>query len=130
MSQEFVDKLRRGYEAFNQGDFNATMGFLHPDVEFLPPGDQPPYRGAESFRAWMEPDAFEAQEVEPLEFTVVGNKVLVEQDTRARGAGSGIELEIHSWAVWSFDEGGRVTRVKIFLDHEETEARRAAGLPG
>jgi ketosteroid isomerase-like protein len=128
MSEELVAKLRRGYEAFNKGDFDATLDLLHPDVEYFPAGDQPRYRGAERVRAWMEPDAFEAQVIEPLAFTVAGNTVLVEQLSKARGAGSGIELELHMWTVWSFDERGRVTRVKIFLDHEETAARHAAGL--
>ena len=128
MSQENVDKLRRGYEAFNRGEYDAALVFCHPEIEFFPPGDQPPYRGAERFRAWMEPDAFETQVVEPREYTVAGNKVLVEQDIKVRGAGSGIELEIHSWNVWSFDEEGLATRVQTFLEHQGTEAREAAGL--
>ena len=129
MSQENVGKLRRGYDAFNRGDFDAAVAFFHPDVEFFPPGDQAPYRGADELRAWMEPDAFEKQVIEPLEVTVAGNKLLVEMDVHARGAGSGIELDMRMWNVWTFDEGGLATRVETFLEHEETKAREAAGLP-
>jgi hypothetical protein len=39
-----------------------------------------------------------------------------------------IELEGHSWSVWTFDEAGLITRIEIYLDHEEDEAREAAGL--
>jgi hypothetical protein len=42
-----------------------------------------------------------------------------------RGAGSGIEMEVWSWAVWTFDAADRVTRIEVFLDHEHAEAERA-----
>ena len=42
MSQANVDKLRRGYEAFNRGEYDAALAFCHPEIEFFPPGDQPP----------------------------------------------------------------------------------------
>jgi ketosteroid isomerase-like protein len=129
MSQENVDKLRRSYESFNRGEFDAAVALAHADVEFFPPGDQAPYRGAEKFRAWMEPDAFESQVIEPLAFFVAGDKVLVEQNARARGAGSGIELELRGWTVWTFDDEGLITRVESFLEHEKAKALKAAGLP-
>jgi hypothetical protein len=34
-------------------------------------------------------------------------------------------MEIDSWAVWTFDEDRRITRIETYLDHEEAEARRA-----
>ena len=128
MSEKNIDKLRRAYEAFNRRDFDAALVIAHPDVEFSPPGDQPPYRGIESFRAWMEPDAFEEQVIEPLEFIVSGNKILVRQHVKARGAGSGIEIELFSWNVWTLDEDGLVTRIETYLEREEATARKAAGL--
>lgn len=73
----------------------------------------------------MEPDAFESQILEPLFFQAADEKVLVHVNGRLRGAGSGIEMEVRSWAVWSFDEDERVTRIEVFLDHEEAAARRA-----
>ena len=42
----------------------------------------------------MEPDAFEEQRIEPLDFRVEGKKVLVREHTQARGAGSGINLDV------------------------------------
>ena len=50
-------------------------------------------------------------------------RVLSMQHIKARGSGSGIELEITSFTVWSFDEDGLVTRVEIYLPHEEARAR-------
>ena len=127
--QEIITRLRRSYGAFNRGDFDAAGELAHPEIEFIRPGGQSSLRGAEALRAWMEPDAFEEQVVEPLEFTVEGDKVLVRQHARARGAGSGIEIDIDSWAVWTVDDDGLITRLEFYLNHQETEARKAAGLP-
>jgi hypothetical protein len=104
------------------------MEIAHPDIEFVPPGGQAPLRGAEAFRAWMEPDALEEQRIEAREMRVNGDKVLVRQHTWARGAGSGIELEVGTWGVWTLDEDGLVTRLEGFLEHEENQALEAAGM--
>ena len=126
--EEIIAGLRRIYEAFNRGDFDAAGGIAHPDIEFVRPGGQSSVRGVAALREWMEPDAFEEQRVEPLDFRVRGNKVLVRQHARARGAGSGIELEFLGWAVWTFNEAGRPIRLEVYLDHQEAQALKAAGL--
>jgi ketosteroid isomerase-like protein len=123
-----IDALRRNYEAFNRGDFDAAVELAHPEIEFVPPGGQASLRGAAAVRAWMEPDAFEEQRIEPLDFRVEGNKVLVRQHIQARGAGSGIELDIENWTVWTFDDDLLVTRAETYLPHQEAEALEAAGL--
>lgn len=126
--RETITKLRRAYEAFSSGDFDTAMEIAHPEVEFCPPGGQSPMKGAEAFRAWMEPDAISEQHIEPREFRVNGDKVLVRQHTRGRGAGSGIDVEVDMWAVWTVDEDDLVTRVEAFLFHQEMDALEAAGL--
>jgi ketosteroid isomerase-like protein len=70
MSQENVDAMRRWLEAISSEDFDAALALVHPDIELVPPGGQPPYRGAESLRRWMEPDAFQDQVVTPVEIVV------------------------------------------------------------
>ena len=128
MEEENVEKLRRAYEAFNRGDFDAAIEITRPDFEFVRVGGQGSVRGAAAFRAWMEPDAFEDLRLEPLEFRAHGSKVLVHARSLARGAGSGIELDLTNWAVWTFDEDGLATRVEGFLDHQKDRALRAADL--
>jgi ketosteroid isomerase-like protein len=123
--ERVMETLRAGYEAFNRGDYDAVADLVHPDVVFIRPGAEPPLKGSDAFREWMEPDAFESQVSEPREVEIRGQRVLVHQHTAARGAGSGIEMEIGSWAVWTFAEDGRVTRIETYLEHEEAEARRA-----
>jgi hypothetical protein len=126
--EEIVASLRRIYEAFNRGDFDTAIAMAHPEIEYVPPGGQSSLRGAEAVRAWMEPDAFEDNQVEPLEFSIHDNKVLVRQHATARGAGSGIELDMEIWAVWTLNDDGLATRLEVYLPHQETEALEAAGL--
>jgi len=125
---ELIERLRRNSEALNRGDFDAAMEMAHPDIVFVRPGGLPELRGVDAVRAWMEPDAFESQRIELLDVEIEGNKVLTKQRTMARGAGSGIEMQIDSLIVWTFDEEGKVTRVEAFLMQDEEATRRAAGL--
>ena len=126
--QEIISTLRRAYEAFSRGDFDTAIEIAHPEVEVGLPGGQSPLRGADALRAWMEPDAIEEQRIEPREFRINGNKVLVRQHTWGRGAGSGIEVEVDMWTVWTLDDAGLVTRMESFLVDQENEALEAAGL--
>ena len=131
MSQENVETARRWLEAISGGDddFDRALALVHRDIVFVPPGDQAPYRGAESVRRWMEPDAFQEQVVKTFETVVVTDRtILGRQLITARGTTSGIELDVLTWSVWTFDEDGLITRIEIYLDHEEDKAREAAGL--
>jgi limonene-1,2-epoxide hydrolase len=122
---ELIRRLHSGYEAFNRRDYDAVMQWVHPEMAYVSPSALTELRGAEAFRAWMEPDAFESQESEVRSIEIAANRALIRQMTRARGAGSGIEMEVESWAVWTFDDEGRVTRIEIYLEHEEEQARRS-----
>lgn len=123
-----METLRAILDAFNRSDFDAVRETADPEIVLVPPGGQAPIQGADKLRKWMEPDAFESQVVEPLEFRAAGNKVLVLSRTKFRGAGSGIEMELPIWGVWTFNEAGRTVRVEVYLDHEQARALEAAGL--
>ena len=129
MSAENLEAVDRWFEALNEEDFDSAIALMHPDVEFVPPGGQPPYRGAESLRRWMEPDALQGQSFERLEATAAEDgTVLVKHRVTARGASSGFPLDVISWSVWSLDETSQITRAEVFLEHEGDKAREAAGL--
>ena len=58
MSQENVEVIRGGYEAFNRGEVESAITALGaPDFEFVPagrvPGVEDVYRGAEGFRQFL-----------------------------------------------------------------------------
>jgi len=126
MSEENIETVRSIIDAYNRRDFDA-MG-TDPDFVLVPPGRQSPIKGADGVRAWMEPDAFESQVIEPLEFREAENKVVVRQRSKIRGSGSGIEIDVVTWGVWTFKEAGHAVRLEVYLDHEKAKALEAAGL--
>jgi ketosteroid isomerase-like protein len=125
---QIIARMRRMYEAFNRGEFDRVMEMAHPDIELVRAGGLAPIKGAAAVRAWMEPDAFEKQETEPLDFTVNGDKVLVHARTRNRGAGSGIELENEGFQLWTLGADDLVVRHEFFTADRKAEALRAAGI--
>jgi ketosteroid isomerase-like protein len=125
---EIEQALRRSHDAFNDNDFEAATALAHPEVEMVRSWEQTPLKGPDALQAWLKPDAFQEQRMKLLEVTVCGDKALVFQNMRAKGAESGIPIDVDSWAVWTFDEDGLVTRVEFFLHHEKDKARAAAGL--
>jgi hypothetical protein len=68
------------------------------------------------------------QHYEPLDFRVNGDKVVERVHVMGRGAGSGIEVDFVTYAVWTLDDHGLVTKAQGFLPHEEAEALEAVGL--
>jgi ketosteroid isomerase-like protein len=126
--KEMIAALRRLHDAFNRGDFEAVVQLAHPDVEIVRGGGQSSVKGIAALREWMEPDAFEEQRVEPIDFRVNGDKVLIREHVTGRGAGSGIELDLVGCIVWTLDDHGLVMKAQFFLPHEEGEALEAAGL--
>ena len=129
MSEErLIASVRHAYDAFSRGDFDSAAEVVHPDFELVTTGGFTSLRGADNFRAWMEPVTMDNLSAEPESFEVMGNHVLVGQLNRGRGVASGINLENRSWGVWTFDEAGLATRFVMFRDDEESKAREAAGL--
>jgi hypothetical protein len=123
--EQKIERITRLMAMMNAGDFDATVELAHPDVVLVRAGGAGEVRGTDQLRDWMEPDAFESQVNEVLDFETHGDRALVRIRSRARGAGSGIEIDIVAWTVYRFDDEGLMTRVEIFLEHEEDEARRA-----
>jgi ketosteroid isomerase-like protein len=131
MSRENVEitaRVCRAYDAYSRGDFDAAMEWVHPEIELVPAGGQPPIRGTADYRAWMEPDAFEFQVVKPLEIRLARDKVLVHQRSTIRGAGSGIETDFLTWSVLTLDDEERTRRIEIYHEHEKPKALAAVGL--
>ena len=124
--EEIVQRVREGFAALSREDFDEVVSLLHPDVEYIPVGGQPPLRGRDAMREWMEPSAFSQQVLEPREISVHGNKVLVRLHSRARGAASGIDVEVESWSVLTLDEELRITRSVTYFLRDEDLARADA----
>ena len=123
--EQIITLARRAYEHFNDGDFEAAVKMTDPEIVLVRVGNQGELRGPDALRGWMEPDAFESQVFEPIEFRVAGDRVLIRVRVRMRGAGSGIEMDVEAWTVWTFNEDGKVVRIENFLPHEEEAALSA-----
>ena len=104
--ERMIAALRRLHDAFNRGDYEAALQLVHPDIELVRPGSMSPIKGVAALREWLEPDAIEEQRLEPLEFRVKGDKVLVREHVTGRGAGSGIEIDFVTCIVWTLDDHG------------------------
>jgi ketosteroid isomerase-like protein len=109
------------------GDF--TWAERAEDFELVTSPENPDagaYRGAEAVRwlgSWR--GSFDGLQVEVLEMTDAGDKVLAAVVQRGRPHGSGVELEQRWWQVLTL-RGGLLTRLETF--RERSQALEAAGL--
>jgi ketosteroid isomerase-like protein len=131
VSQERVEIVREGIEAWNRHDFELGVRHLAPDVEWMPASpaavERSVYRGvdeiARGFDAiWETWDVFEFEEQEIRE---LGDSVLWLGRVHARGGTSQLELDQEFGNVLLFS-GDKIVRIQGFLSWEEASA--AAGL--
>jgi ketosteroid isomerase-like protein len=132
MSQENVELVRRGYEAFAQGDIEAALAMLHPDIRI-----EDHDRSLETPTTYKSPDGFlrlfatvnegfsDVRYI-PEDLTEVGDRVLVEVRRTGRGTASGAQVDERQFHVWDV-VAGRAVRFRVYLDHEQ--ALEAVGLP-
>jgi ketosteroid isomerase-like protein len=123
MSDENVEIVRRVYEAFHAGDFEAALASFDPDVMFDASVrvDGGIGHGREEFYAmvaqWVGGWEEWREEIEEIRDLGEG-RVLVLSVQRGRGKGSGLEVEAR-WAVVYGLDGGAITSVRIYPHSEE-----------
>ena len=133
MSQENVELVRRGYEAFAQGDIEAALAMFQPDiqVEDHERSLETPtsYHGRDGFLTLFATvnEGFSDVRYTPEELTDVGDRVLVEVRRTGRGRASGAQVEERQFHVWDM-VAGRAVRFRVYLDRNQ--APEAAGRRG
>ncbi len=123
MSQENVDLVRRGFEAFARRDMAAVLELLARDVDVtsdalgLSGGGS--YLGHDGFvRATQETlEAFEDYRIDGEEFIDAGEDVVVLVHISGRGRGSGIPVDMRLVHVWTV-LGGKGVRARTFANKE------------
>jgi ketosteroid isomerase-like protein len=130
MSEENVEIVRRLYDALNRGDREGAIELLDPGIRYdLSERVFNPavYDGHDGIRRFTEEidEVWDAFRVEPLDFIDVGNKVVVSHLVRARGKGSGVDVELPSTSVCTLRDQ-KVTAVRMYREH--SRALKAAGL--
>jgi ketosteroid isomerase-like protein len=124
-----ANRILEGIEAFNRGDYEAVLSLLSEDVEWKRVDGLPDHggliRGRDAVRELLEPQVFSSQRFEPLQIVEDDDKVLVHGLFHARGAGSGIELDVEAYAAYWLDDG-LARRVENWTDRADAE--RSSGL--
>jgi ketosteroid isomerase-like protein len=133
MSQENLAAIQRGFEAFNRRDTEALLKELHTEVAWCPVfqvmlgGEATVYRGHEgvrdAFREWY--DTLAEIHAEVSEIRNLGEQIVALGHIRARGQGSGAEVDSPAGWVAEFKDG-KAVRVREYLDPQQ--ALEAAGL--
>jgi ketosteroid isomerase-like protein len=95
MSQQNVELIRQGYEAFSRGDVEGWIAALDPHVElderYIAP-DAAVYRGHDGVRRWLQrsSEALGSPSFEVVRWFARGDAVVTEVIVHAHGVGSGI----------------------------------------
>ena len=124
MREESLQVIDGLIDAWNRRDLDAALERMHPQCEVRPIEATETLRGhdgvATAFRDWFE--AFEEFSIEPEDRIAHGDRVLVRVRQRARGKGSGLEIEERFYQLFTLRDG-KVFRFEEFS--EEAEAHRA-----
>src|SRR5437870_5391158 len=128
MPQDNVEIVKAGLAAWNDGDMDRVREMYDPDVihksiEGWPePG---PFVGREAVIDWLEQlrETWDTDVMEPIDFTVVADHVVVR--LRSRGVIQGAKPNMEFTGVYTVRRGKTVF-VEFFRDH--AEAVEAVGL--
>jgi ketosteroid isomerase-like protein len=134
MSQENVETLRRAINLLNAGDAQGIKSLCDDEVEWRPAVtaggaiEGAVYRGADGMAQYV--DEFDSGfdemrfEIDRID-EVASDQVLYRGRVIARGATSGVPLDVPVWGLWTV-RSGKLVRGAAFLT--EQEALEAAGL--
>ena len=130
MSEENVELVRRGHEAFRDSGEEAIFEYLDADIDVTPVEDlldTGTFHGHDGFRRFFQTmrEAFGDFTWEPQEFLDQGDHVVVATRFVAEGRGSGAPVEAMIYNVWTVQQG-KAVRVRGFLSR--SDALEAAGL--
>jgi ketosteroid isomerase-like protein len=132
MSEQNIEIVRRGYEAYNRGDLDDMVADHAPTFEYVAsrvvPGSRGLYRGPEGWEGmglgWLR-NEFESPRVEIRELTEAGDRVVAGLTVRGRGKQSGVEVSWDLWHVWIVRDR-KIVHGQGFTDRDD--ALKAAGL--
>jgi uncharacterized protein len=130
MSQENVEVVRSVYDAWARDEYPGPADLLDEEIEYVNPLEavEPGTRhGLAAFSEALEKvfEGWESWRIEPERFVPSGDRVAVVVRYRARGRGSGVEVEGRESALWTVRDG-KVVRYEWF--HKPADALEAAGM--
>lgn len=127
-----ADAIRASYAALNRGDIEGTLAPLDERAVWEEHSELPEagtYDGLDAIRSLLSSflESWQDLEQEVDDVSVRDARVLVFLHMRARGRGSGVEVESRYAHLWTMD-GGRAVRVDAYYDRDR--ALRALGATG
>ena len=128
MSQENVELVYRGFDAWTRHDLDEALAGSDPEVEITPvmgPASTT-YRGHEGMRTWATDlfSAFPDFSAEVLEARDLGDFVVGTVRIRGQGAGSDVSSEQTVWYASEWRDG-KLLWYRAF--ESESEAVKAVG---
>jgi ketosteroid isomerase-like protein len=132
MSEENVEQVRQGLDAYHRRDLEELLSYMDSEIELhsaiIGGAEGNIYRGHDGFRRWYREtfETFEDFRNEWFEFRDLGDRVLAIGRVKARGRESGVELD--SEMCWVFTlQRMKVQKAEGYLSR--AAAFEAAGLP-
>jgi uncharacterized protein len=120
VSQENVETVRRGYEAWNRGDLDQIGRMIADSFEWREASEVPgagTHRGRAEFDHYLRSFShfWHEFEFEPIEIRAAGDRVLAVVTERGRSAHNDIEVSQLFVHVWTLREG-KAVRLEGFYD--------------
>jgi uncharacterized protein len=116
--------VREILEEWNRGDVDALMARVTEDFEWHPvlvaSVEGRVYRGTDGFREFLDEwtSTWETWNLEAEEMREIGDQVLVLTRVRAKGRGSGVEMNEPLAHLFEFRDG-LLCRAETFLDRDK-----------
>ena len=127
-----MEIVRAIHEAFACGESPATLGLLHPDIEYVNPSDavEPGIRrGIAAYEDAMRSinESFDDVRIELREIKDIGDRVVVLAAYTARGRRSGAQRQNEDGYVWTIRDG---KAIRFEWLNDPAKALAAVGLAG
>ncbi len=112
MSEQNIEIVKRGYEAFSAGDVETVMSVFGDKIEWVQPGESTlsgAYHGKEEFAHYLGRLAEKAVSVRPLRFVADGDTVVAFTEVTA-GNETGEDADVFTV------RDGKIVHAQIYTD--------------
>lgn len=112
MSEQNIELVRKGYQAFAAGDTDTLMGLFDDDIEWVQPGESGvsgTYRGKGQLKEYLMRLAEKSPTIRPQRFLADGDTVIVLSEAFV-GGDHGDSAEVYTV------RNGKTVRVQVYAD--------------
>jgi len=128
VTNDDLELVERGMEAFNRAGIDGVLPLIHPDFEATTPpelaSEPDTYVGPDGLRRWYDSfdEVMEEIRWDTRAFRDVGDgRVLVEFTLRAKGKSTGLDFGQDAVMIWTLRDG-QATRLDLYPTLDQAEA--------